>query len=89
MRGGDIHDIPLLISPGATYRLVLFDAAVLLYADQAAEIMRATQAALAVPDRSAVGSAEPCVPVPDRTIGIRVVRNVDLADGRERWRGLH
>lgn len=81
VRGGDIFGIPLLISPAATYRLVLFDAAVLLVADVAAEIQRATQSALQFVTDPALGPQNLVSLWQTNTIGIRTIRYITWAMG--------
>ena len=81
VRGGFIHGIPLIISPAATFRLVLFDAAVLLYGDVGAEIAPAQQAALQYRTDPASGPQDLVSLWQTGTVGIRCVRYVSWLTG--------
>lgn len=79
--GGNILGIPLMISPGATFRLVLFDAAVLLYTDLGAEIVPATQASLQFVTDPQAGPQDLVSLFQTNTIALRCVRYVSWLVG--------
>ena len=74
--GGGLYGVPVLISPGATNKLILLDAAGLFYADQGAELEPSRHSALQLSDAPSDGAASVVSMFQANSVALRGLRYV-------------